>query len=124
MDKELDLMAQAVLIHGRPFLDAFSLGRWVGFRWGKCEISVKTESPKDPSQVWRTRFITPTGAWDLAPGWDMRILRNVSAVMDQKLEDQERRREEAMTALHDTKIALSATQKFYGRLVAGELGVC
>lgn len=103
----IDEYAMAVLMNGRPFVEKFSLGRWVGFRWGKCEISVRTEAP-EPDWLWRTRFITPTGAWDLAPGWDMEILRNVSAVLDQKIETRERRLIGGLTT----------AQKFYGRLIA------
>jgi hypothetical protein len=105
---DLHKKARAILVNGRPFIEETSLGEWIGFRWGKTEISVRTEvNPKYPElsgQKWRTRLFANGNAWDLGTGWVVEILRNVDAVIAGKLNDMR-----------------PSAQKFYGDLVLREL---
>jgi len=114
MKKIIDLnkKARAILINGRPFVQYTDLGEWMGFRWGKAEISIRTWSPILATDLWRTRLYSKEGAWDLDETWDLEILRNLNAALDQKLKDQERRQQ------------LTGAQKFYGDLTLKELAKC
>ena len=117
----LNKKARAILINGRPFVEYFPLGQWMGFRWGKSEISIQTQSKYSPENIWRTRlFIKDTG-WNLDANWDLEILRNLNAALDEKLKCQEKRRLEEEKKLRQAKINLNAAQKFYGDLTLKEL---
>lgn len=118
---DLNGKARAVLINGRPFIKKTSLGEWMGFRWGKAEISIRSESPYFPDDKWRTRFYTKEDAWDLRGNWGVEILRNINAALDEKLKDQEKRRMEEEEKVRQAKANLNSTQKFYGDLVLKEL---
>jgi len=117
----LDKKARAILINGRPFVKKTTLGEWMGFRWGKGEISIRIESPHFPDDKWRTRFYTKEDAWDLRGNWDVEILRNLNAALDEKLKTQEKRRLEEEERLRQAKVNLNVTQKFYGDLTLKEL---
>lgn len=106
---DLNKKARAILINGRPFTKKTGMGEWMGFRWGKAEISIRTWSPILATDLWRSMFYSKGGSWDLDPGWDLEILRNLDAALDDKLKEQERRRQ------------LTCTQKFYGNLTLKEL---
>lgn len=114
---DLDKKARAILINGRPFLKKTGMGEWVGFRWGKVEISIRSESPHFPDDLWRTRLYTKEDAWDLDLNWGIEILRKINAAMDEKLKIQKKRRLKAQADLNDA-------QKFYGHLTLKELANC
>lgn len=118
---DLDKKARAVLINGRPFVKITTLGEWMGFRWGKAEVSVQTGSKYYSEIVWMTRLYTKTDAWILGIDWAVEILRNLNAALDEKLREQEMRRIKVQERVARAAAKLSATQKFYGNLTLKEL---
>jgi hypothetical protein len=65
------IYAGAIIDNGRPFAESNGLGRWIGFRWGKAQVSVRMDTPKrirdllewDPD--YRPTLIWPTGKQEI-----------------------------------------------------------
>ncbi|MDI6756021.1 MAG: hypothetical protein QME78_16735 [Thermodesulfobacteriota bacterium] len=118
---DLSRMTWAVLINGRSFIEKTSLGEWLGFRWGRAEISVQTSSKYFPERVLTAHLYLPNDAWALDFDWTLKILRNLDTALDEKLRVQEKRQMEEEERLRQAKATFNATQKFYGILTLKEL---
>lgn len=105
--QDFDQNALAVMIHGRPFIQTTSLGEWVGFRWGKVEVSVRTKGANFLDDIWQARLYNKTSVWKLDLDWSLEIMRKVNDALGRKIEAKKR--------------DLSDAQKFYGRLIIKEM---
>ena len=121
MKKIIDLnkKARAILINGRPFVEYLSLGQWMGFRWGKAEISIRTWSPVFATDLWRSIFYIKGDAWNLDAVWDLEILRNLNAGLDEKLKTQKKRlmeEEKRLRFVGEMRVTRSLATQFFRSL--------